>query len=157
FAGLPTFSRANALGQYLFVNDRPVRDKLLFGAVRGAYADHMARDRHPVVALFITIDPREVDVNVHPAKTEVRFRDPGLVRSSIWGALHDALARDSSRTASTGGVAAAFRPNFSAPPRNWDWRRSPARPPGAPLAPRAFSPAHAPSGFAEAAQAAFDV
>src|SRR6202022_1634582 len=78
FSALPTFSRANALGQYLFVNGRPVRDKLLVGAVRGAYADHLPRDRHPVVALFVTLDAREVDVNVHPAKTEGRFRDAGL-------------------------------------------------------------------------------
>ncbi len=75
FAGLPTLSRANSLGQYLFVNGRPVRDKLLVGAVRGAYADYLPRDRHPVVALFVTLEAREVDVNVHPAKTEVRFRD----------------------------------------------------------------------------------
>src|SRR5258706_5927409 len=134
FAGLPTFSRANTLGQYLFVNGRPVRDKLLHGAVRGAYADHLPRDRHPVVALFVTLDPREVDVNVHPAKTEVRFRDPGLVRASIVRALQDALARDSQRAATSGGTAtiAAFQPNFSARPRGWDWRRSPAAPAGPP-------------------------
>ncbi len=113
FAGLPTYSRANALGQYLFVNSRPVRDKLLHGAVRGAYADHIPRDRHPVVALFVGVDPREVDVNVHPAKTEVRFRDPGLVRASIVRALQEALGRETRRAATTGGAAtlAALRPD----------------------------------------------
>src|SRR5262249_62017608 len=83
YAGLPTLSRANALGQYLFVNGRPVRDKLLIGVVRGAYADYLPRDRHPIVALFVTLDPREVAVNVHPAKAEVRFRDPQLVRALL--------------------------------------------------------------------------
>ena len=77
FAALPTLTRANSLGQYLFVNGRPVRDKLLIGVVRAAYADYLPRDRHPIVALFVTVEPREVDVNVHPAKAEVRFRDPG--------------------------------------------------------------------------------
>ncbi len=153
FAGLPTFSRANTLGQYLFVNGRPVRDKLLHGAVRGAYADHLPRDRHPVVALFVTLDAREVDVNVHPAKTEVRFRDPGLVRASIVRTLQEALGREAQRAATTGGAAtiAALRPN--APPRGWDWRRSPSAP--ASIGATAF--AGAPAGFAQAAQRAFEV
>jgi len=112
YAGLPTFSRANSLAQYLFVNGRPVRDKLLIGAVRAAYADYLPRDRYAALALFVTLDAREVDVNVHPAKTEVRFRDGGLVRGLIVSALKTALARDSSRAATTGGSAtiAAFRP-----------------------------------------------
>src|SRR5471032_2687954 len=93
FAGLPTLSRANTLGQYLFVNGRPVRDKLLVCAVRAAYADYLPRDRHPLLALFVTLQSREVDVNVHPAKTEVRFRDGGLVRGLIVRALKEALAR----------------------------------------------------------------
>ena len=118
YAALPTYTRANALGQYLFVNNRPVRDKLLLGAVRAAYADYLPRDRHPIVALFVALDPREVDVNVHPAKTEVRFRDAGLVRSLIVGALREALARDGRRSATTGGEAtiAAFRPPPPFPP-----------------------------------------
>jgi DNA mismatch repair protein MutL len=153
FAGLPTFSRANTLGQYLFVNGRPVRDKLLHGAVRGAYADHLPRDRHPVVALFVSLDPREVDTNVHPAKTEVRFRDPGLVRASIVRTLQEALGRDGQRTATTGGTAtiAALRP--TPPSRAWDWRRSPS----APASVGATMLADAPAGFAEAAQRAFEV
>ena len=156
FAGLPTLSRANTLGQYLFVNGRPVRDKLLVGAVRAAYADYLPRDRHPLLALFVTLDGREVDVNVHPAKTEVRFRDGGLVRGLIVRALKEALARDGQRAATTGGSAtiAAFRP-MSTPRRgSYDWRRSPARPD-----PRGFMPArgNAALGFEETAQAAFDV
>src|SRR6185312_14537276 len=83
FAGLPTLSRANSLGQYLFVNGRPVRDKLLYGAVRASYADYLPRDRHPLLALFVALDARDVDVNVHPAKTEVRFRDAAGVRGLI--------------------------------------------------------------------------
>ena len=130
YAALPTLSRANSLGQYLFVNGRPVRDKLLIGVVRAAYADYLPRDRHPIAALFVTLDPREVDVNVHPAKAEVRFRDGGLVRSVLIRALQDALAREGQRAASTGGSAtiAAFR--GAALPRraDWDWRQSPARP-----------------------------
>ena len=105
FAALPTLTRANALGQYLFVNGRPVRDKLLIGAVRGAYADYLPRDRHPLVALFVTLDAREVDVNVHPAKAEVRFRNAGLVRALIVQALKMALHREGMRAATTGGAA----------------------------------------------------
>lgn len=82
-AGLPTFNRGVADHQYLFVNGRPVKDRLLVGAVRGAYADMLARDRHAVLALFLDLPPEEVDVNVHPAKTEVRFRDPAFVRGFI--------------------------------------------------------------------------
>ncbi|MBS0245538.1 MAG: DNA mismatch repair endonuclease MutL [Proteobacteria bacterium] len=152
FAGLPTLSRANSLGQYLFVNGRPVRDKLMVGAVRGAYADYLPRDRHPVLALFVTLPSSEVDVNVHPAKTEVRFRDSGLVRGLIVSALKHALAREGQRAASTGGGAtiAAFRP---VPRRSgYDWRNSPARP--TPWSPTLGSVA---LGFEEVAQAAFDV
>jgi DNA mismatch repair protein MutL len=151
FAGLPTLSRANTLGQYLFVNGRPVRDKLLIGAVRGAYADYLPRDRHPLLALFVTLDAREVDVNVHPAKTEVRFRDAGMVRGLIVRALKEALMREGQRAASTGGGAtiAAFRPvtRRSA----YDWRNSPARPVPMP------SYGNAAFGLAEAEQTAFDV
>jgi DNA mismatch repair protein MutL len=153
YAALPTLTRANALGQYLFVNGRPVRDKLLIGAVRAAYADYLPRDRHPLLALFVALSPREVDVNVHPAKAEVRFRNAGLVRALIVHALKTALARDGTRAASTGGSAtvAAFRPSAGAHQRGWDWRRSPARP-----AAGRFAPMPARGGFADAAQVAFD-
>lgn len=90
-AGLPTFNRGVADHQYLFVNGRPVKDRLMIGAVRGAYAEMLARDRHAVVALFLDVPGSEVDVNVHPAKTEVRFRDPGVVRGLIVGGLRAAL------------------------------------------------------------------
>ncbi|HET9618403.1 MAG TPA: DNA mismatch repair endonuclease MutL [Pseudolabrys sp.] len=150
FAGLPTLSRANSLGQFMFVNGRPVRDKLLVGAVRAAYSDYLPRDRHPLLALFVTLDAHEVDVNVHPAKTEVRFRDGALVRGLIVRALKEALARDAQRAATTGGGAtiATFRPASMPPRGGYDWRRSPSRP--------SIIGANA-LGFAEAAQAAFDV
>jgi DNA mismatch repair protein MutL len=155
YAAAPALTRANALGQYLFVNGRPVRDKLILGAVRAAYADYLPRDRHPVVALFVTTDPREVDANVHPAKTEVRFRNAGLVRALIVHALKEGLAREGRRTAANSATDAitAFRPAFAPRPGNWDWRRSPASPVG-PLP--AFEGAAAPA-FSEREQAAFDV
>jgi DNA mismatch repair protein MutL len=156
FAASPSLTRANALGQYLFVNGRPVRDKLILGAVRAAYADYLPRDRHPVVALFVTLDAREVDANVHPAKTEVRFRNAGLVRALIVHALKEGLAREGKRTAANSGSAAidVLRPSF-APPRqaNWDWRRSPAFPAG----PSPAFQAAAAMALAEPGQAAFDV
>jgi DNA mismatch repair protein MutL len=112
YAALPTFSRGAAVAQYLFVNDRPVRDKLLIGALRAAYADVLPRGRHPVAALFVTCPPEEVDVNVHPAKSEVRFRDPGMVRGLVVGALKQALADAGHRGATTtaAGMLGAFRP-----------------------------------------------
>jgi DNA mismatch repair protein MutL len=99
FAGLPTLHRRSTAAQFLFVNDRPVRDRLLHGAVRGAYQDLVAHDRHPVVALFLVIPPELVDVNVHPMKTEVRFRDANLVRGLIVGGLKHALAGAGHRAA----------------------------------------------------------
>src|SRR6516164_8300341 len=115
--GLPTLNRAAPRDQYLVVNGRPVRDKLLVGAVRGAYQDVLARDRHPMVALFLDGPPEEIDVNVHPAKAEVRFRDAALVRGLIVGALRNALAAAGHRASSTVADAAmaAFRPAASTP------------------------------------------
>ena len=127
YAALPTLNRATAAAQYLFVNGRPVRDKLLIGAVRGAYADFLSHDRHAMVALFLDLPTSEVDVNVHPAKSEVRFREAGLVRGLIVGALKHAMAAAGHRASTTVGVAAlgAFRPE--APPGT-----PPGMPPGMP-------------------------
>lgn len=110
-AGLPTYNRGVADHQYLFVNGRPVKDKLLAGAVRGAYADMLARDRHAVLALFVSVPPSDVDVNVHPAKTEVRFREPAAVRGAIVSGLRQALSSGDKRSAQgpAAGAMAAWR------------------------------------------------
>ncbi|MBM9593668.1 DNA mismatch repair endonuclease MutL [Roseitranquillus sediminis] len=128
-AALPTYSRGAAVMQYLFVNGRPVRDKLLAGALRGAYTDLLPRGRHPAAALFLECDPRLVDVNVHPAKTEVRFRDPGTARGLIVSAVRHALAGAGHRTASTRSAAAlgAMRPE-PAEPRVYQMDRPVHRP-----------------------------
>jgi DNA mismatch repair protein MutL len=105
-AGLPTFNRGVADHQYLFVNGRPVKDRLLIGAVRGAYSDMLARDRHAVLALFLSLPPEDVDVNVHPAKTEVRFRDPSFVRGFIVSGLRHALEGAGQRSAQSPSASA---------------------------------------------------
>ncbi len=156
FAGLATDHRATAGAIHAHVNGRPVRDKLLLGAVKAAYADLVPNGRHPAAALYVTVPPRMVDVNVHPAKSEVRFRDPGLVRGLIVGALKQVLGAAGHRAANTVGARTldALRPSYgasySAPrPASWDWRTSPAAPSEGEIAPGHLG------GFAEAAQAAF--
>ncbi|WP_166417631.1 DNA mismatch repair endonuclease MutL [Cochlodiniinecator piscidefendens] len=101
YAALPTYSRGSAVAQFLFVNGRPVRDKLLIGALRGAYFDFLSRDRHPAAALFLECEPERVDVNVHPAKSEVRFREPGVARSLIVSAVRHALTNAGHRASTT--------------------------------------------------------
>jgi DNA mismatch repair protein MutL len=149
-AGLGTYHRPTAGGMYLFVNGRPVRDRVLIGAIKAAYQDHVPNGRHPAAVLFIEVPSHLVDVNVHPAKSEVRFRDPGSVRGLIVSAIRDALFAAGHRAAST--VASrtldAFRPAYGMPSplrtpqpsAPWDWRQSPA----------------APHGFSETAQSAFE-
>jgi DNA mismatch repair protein MutL len=150
-AGLPTFSRGVADHQYLFVNNRPVKDRLLAGAVRGAYADLLARDRHPVVALFLDVPADQVDVNVHPAKTEVRFRDPALVRGLIVSGLRRALdeaGHASARPAAVDVLAGWQAPQLDRfPPemRSGEGRSPAWLPPTAP----AFAGAQAPAGVSD--------
>ncbi|MGN6817863.1 MAG: DNA mismatch repair endonuclease MutL [Sphingomonas sp.] len=117
-AGLPTFNRGVADHQYLFVNGRPVKDRLLAGAVRGAYAEMLARDRHPVVALFLDLPADMVDVNVHPAKTEVRFREPQMIRGLIVSGLRRALDEAGHRSVQRPDEAAlaAWQPGYSPSP-----------------------------------------
>ncbi|MFD1745844.1 DNA mismatch repair endonuclease MutL [Rhizobium helianthi] len=138
FVGVPTFNRGNSAHQYAFVNGRPVQDKLILSAIRGAYAETIPSGRYPVAVLSITLDPALVDVNVHPAKADVRFRDPGLVRGLIVGAIREALAREGDRAATTGadGLLRAFRPGSIAQPgfmrqtynAGWSATNSPSRP-----------------------------
>ncbi|WP_142415856.1 DNA mismatch repair endonuclease MutL [Bartonella massiliensis] len=122
FACLPSFNRNNSLHQFAYVNGRPVRDKFLWGAIRGAYADVMTRDRYPVAILFIDLPPAEVDVNVHPAKADVRFRDPGLIRGLIVGAIREALQQAGIRPTSTRSEAmlAAFQTQKPLAPQSLD-------------------------------------
>jgi DNA mismatch repair protein MutL len=130
-AGLPTFNRGVADHQFLFVNGRPVKDRLLVGAVRGAYQDLLARDRHPVVALFIDLPGEEVDVNVHPAKTEVRFRDAGAIRGLIVGGLRAALDEAGYRSVQRPSAAALgswqSEPVAPAAPTLWQAAPRPAQ------------------------------
>jgi len=122
-AGLPTYSRGSTVWQFLFVNNRPVRDKLLMGALRGAYNDFIPRDRYPAAALFLNCDPRKVDVNVHPAKAEVRFREPGIVRGLMVSGLRHALAEARHHASSTvgDGMLEAMRRETGTlnPARSW--------------------------------------
>lgn len=152
FSSLPTYSRGSSMHQYLFVNGRPVRDKLLGGAVRGAYQDFLARDRHPVVALNVELPTDLVDVNVHPAKAEVRFRDAGLVRGLIVGSLRHALAAAGHRASTTvaGYALGRVRPEgYQAPtPPPGGYQSQTAslaawgapRPPSEPVQDRVFDP-----------------
>ena len=151
FVGVPTFNRGNSGHLYAFVNGRPVQDKLLMGAIRAAYAETVPKGRYPMAVLWFSLDPALVDVNVHPAKADVRFRDPGLVRGLVVGAIREALTRSGDRASSTGADAMlrAFRPGVAPQGEqtggfgggfghrdirpsnvNWSPERSPYRPEG---------------------------
>ena len=154
WAALPTFNRANGLHQFVAVNARPVRDRELFGAVRGAYRDHLPRGRFPVLAIRVVIDPAHVDVNVHPAKSEVRFRDPANVKALLAGTLRRAIAGAGHRAASRPDVGRAFRPEPQARwPTSPQWPLDPPPLDPRPLDPPPLSDA---AGFAETAQSPFD-
>jgi DNA mismatch repair protein MutL len=149
FAGLPSFDKGTAQYQFLFVNGRPVRDRLLLGCVRAAYSDLLTRERHAVVALFLDVPPADVDVNVHPAKAEVRFRDAGLVRGAIISALKHALLDGGQTTSTTIATQAlgSFRPQMSPGPALPYSRYSPSS---------RYSGTHYPSsGLAEKMQDAY--
>lgn len=150
FAGLPTLHRPDSSHQHLFVNGRPVKDKLLMGAVKAAYGDLIPRGRSPYLALFLLLDPKDVDVNVHPAKAEVRFRDPGRVRALLVNALADALAKAGHRASAQGGVltSAAFT--------SGGFEGARALPPKPPFEPSSRNSGQTfPAGFWEEAQAPF--
>jgi len=149
----PTFNKPNALAQFVYVNARAVRDKLISGALRAAYLDYLPRERHGAAVLFIELDPSEVDVNVHPAKAEVRFRDSALVRGLVVGSVKRALEGPLRRAAAPSGLSALRAPAWTprgAPPARWDWRASPSAPGLAEPAQSAFE-GFAPSARADAA------
>jgi len=127
--GIPSYNRGNALHQFVYVNGRPIRDKMLGGAIRAAFSDAMAHDRHGIAALFLQLDPALVDVNVHPAKADVRFRDPGLIRGLIIGAVRQAITQAGLFTSTQGAAAMLerFQAQATGPVRP-SWGHAPARP-----------------------------